>query len=57
MTAYYKNCDLIRMEKLRENSINAATYLGSGFRFVGSTVEDKNACRKESRFCPFWKIS
>jgi len=45
------------MEKLRENSIDAVTYLGSGFRFVGSTVEDKNACRKESRFCPFWKIS
>ena len=35
--------------------IQMFTYFGSGFRFVGSTVEDKKACRKGSRFWPFCK--
>lgn len=35
--------------------VSITTYFGRGLRFVGSTVDDKNACRKGSMFCPFCK--
>lgn len=52
---HFQVCNLLTSLLTNFSCVSIATYFGRGLRFVGSTVDDKNACRKGSMFCPFCK--